>query len=173
MPNQWKKLSRMLRGPMRELLYLVIVQWDGDVCMSTVAHSSILTSHAAVDETTTNVSSRRWMGRHSDCGQDDSPSSFRLLVFFSLFPHPVLCHCVRYSTHPWSQAFFIVSIGFVDCCAFPVDCTLSPLCWNGGLQFRVYISVVFFSSKDYLKRRREMEADSMTEIEHVGGKGRE
>jgi hypothetical protein len=46
-------------------------------------------------------------------------------------------------------------------------------------QFRVYISVVFFSSKDYLKRGsmlkrgREMEADSMTEIEHVGGKGRE
>jgi hypothetical protein len=41
-----------------------------------------------------------------------------------------------------------------------------------GPQFRVYISVVF-SSEDYLKRRREMEADSMTEIEHVGGKGRE
>jgi hypothetical protein len=49
---------------------------------------------------------------------------------------------------------------------------------NSGPQFRVYISVVF-SSKDYLKRgsmlkrRRGMEADSMTEIEHVGGKGRE
>ncbi len=124
-------------------------------CMSTVAHPSILTSHAAVDETTTNVSSRRLLGRHSDCGQDDPPSSFRLLVFFSLFPHPVLCHCIRYSTHPWSQAFFIVSIGFVDCCAFPVDCTLSPLCWNGGLQFLVYISVVFFSSKDYLKRGKK------------------